>query len=49
MSRETGKAKNKGQREKKLTVKKQSIKDLEPKKGKDIKGGMFPVTDRKKF
>ncbi len=38
MSRETGKAKNKGQ--KRLAVKKVSIKDLQPKK--EIKAGAEP-------
>ena len=48
MARETGKTKDKGPRERKLTVKKQSIKDLEPKKDKEIKGGVYPA-DRKRF
>lgn len=39
MSRETGKAKNKGQ--KRLVVKKVSIKDLQPRK--EIKAGIDPV------
>ncbi len=39
MSRETGKAKNKGQ--KRLAVKKVSIKDLQPKK--EIKAGASPI------
>ncbi len=39
MSRETGKAKNKGQ--KRLAVKKVAIKDLQPKK--EIKAGAEPI------
>jgi len=48
MPKGSGKGTGKEQRGKKLGVKKQAIKDLEPKKNKDIKGGVFPA-DRRKF
>ncbi len=48
MPKASGKGTSKDQRGKKLGVKKQLIKDLEPNKAKDIKGGVFPA-DRKRF
>lgn len=42
MAKDRGKGKGKSQRSKKLTVKKAPIKDLEARKDKDIKGGVYP-------
>jgi hypothetical protein len=41
MSRETGGAKNRGQRKKRLAVKRVAIKDLQPRK--EIKAGVEPI------
>ena len=53
MARDKAKGEDKGKaRGKKLTVKKEPIKDLEASKAKDVKGGVFPVSDsplRKRF
>ena len=41
MSKESGKGKSKEQSGKNPRVKKEPIKDLEPKEGKDVKGGLL--------
>jgi len=43
MAKDKGKQGEKGKaRDRKLTVKKEPVKDLDPKKGKDVKGGVYP-------
>lgn len=41
MAKDKGKQGEKG-KARKLTVKKEPVKDLDPKKGQDVKGGVFP-------
>lgn len=44
MAKDKGKQGEKGKaRDRKLTVKKEPVKDLDPKKGKDVKGGVYPA------